>query len=142
MQIKMKLSPGSEAPTYSREGDAGLDLRALESGNIPVGQIKLVGTGLFLELPPGFEAQIRPRSGLALNHGITVLNAPGTIDSNYRGEVGVILINHGKYTYNYKKGEKIAQMVISRFETVNFAVVEDLSETVRGQKGFGSSGKA
>jgi dUTP pyrophosphatase len=142
MQIKMKLSPGSEAPTYSREGDAGLDLRALESGNIPVGQIKLVGTGLFLELPPGFEAQIRPRSGLALNHGITVLNAPGTIDSNYRGEVGVILINHGKYTYNYKKGEKIAQMVISRFETVSFEVVQDLSETVRGQKGFGSSGKA
>lgn len=136
-----KLVQHSTIPEYNREGDAGLDIRSIESGVIPVGQVRLIKTGLAIELPAGHEAQIRPRSGLALKHGVTVLNAPGTIDTNYRGEICVILINLGQEPFKYSEGDRIAQMIISKFETVSFEVVEDLTDTVRGSKGFGSSGR-
>ena len=100
----------------------------------------MVPTGLFLELPKGFEAQVRPRSGLAIKHGITVLNSPGTIDADYRGEIKVLLINHGGQDYQIEDGERIAQMVISRHETVEWIPVEILAESTRGSGGFGSSG--
>lgn len=120
-----------------------MDLRAnLEAPILLLpGQRALVTTGLFLELPEGTEAQVRPRSGLALKHGVTVLNTPGTIDADYRGEVGVILINHGQEPFEVKDGERIAQLVIARYERVNFTEVADLSVSERGAGGFGHTGR-
>lgn len=105
------------------------------------GQRHLIPTGLYIELPLGFEAQIRPRSGLALKHGITVLNSPGTIDADYRGEIKVLLINHGSEPFIINSGDRIAQLIVSKHEHVVFQLVEDLEDTARGAGGYGSSGK-
>lgn len=120
-----------------------MDLRANLDAPVLLmpGQRALVPTGLFLELPEGTEAQVRPRSGLALKHGVTVLNAPGTIDADYRGEVGVILINHGEVPFEVRDGERIAQLVIARYERVTFTEVADLAVSERGSGGFGHTGR-
>jgi dUTP pyrophosphatase len=135
-----RLSPSAILPSYAHPGDAGLDLFANVSLSLEPGEIKLVGTGISIELPAGTEAQVRPRSGLALKHGITVLNTPGTIDQGYRGEVGVILINHGSVRFDIAPGMKIAQMVIAQCLTVSVEERGELSGTARGQGGFGSTG--
>ena len=135
-----RLSPAAQLPAYAHAGDAGLDLFAAVAASLEPGESKLVGTGISIELPPNTEAQVRPRSGLALKHGITVLNAPGTIDHGYRGEVGVILINHGRTRFDIEPGMKIAQMVIAPFVTVAVEETEELTGTSRGQGGFGSTG--
>ncbi|WP_313101942.1 dUTP diphosphatase, partial [Brevundimonas sp.] len=126
-------------------GSAGMDLRAALPEFEPVilapGERKLIPTGLKIALEPGYEAQVRPRSGLALKHGVTCLNSPGTIDSDYRGEVGVILINHGQLAFEINRGERIAQMVIAPYTQAVMAEVEALDETARGAGGFGSTGK-
>jgi dUTP diphosphatase len=135
-----RLSLTSTLPAYARPGDAGLDLYSAVAVSLEPGESKLVGTGISIELPPNTEAQVRPRSGLALKQGITVLNTPGTIDHGYRGEVGVILINHGRTRFDIKPGMKIAQMVIAPFVTVTVEETEELSTTSRGAGGFGSTG--
>ena len=129
-------------PEYATALSAGVDLRANLSESILLkpGERKLIETGLFMALPEGYEAQIRPRSGLAFKHGITVLNTPGTIDADYRGEVKVLLINHGSDAFEIKDGERIAQMVITEYVQAQFIATEVLSETKRGEGGFGSSG--
>jgi dUTP pyrophosphatase len=135
-----RLSPSATLPAYAHPGDAGLDLFASVALSIAPGEAKLVGTGISIELPANTEAQVRPRSGLALKHGITVLNTPGTIDHGYRGEVGVILINHGQAPLDVKPGMKIAQMVIAPCLYVSVEEAGELSGTSRGQGGFGSTG--
>jgi len=129
-------------PAYATEGSAGLDLLAAVDGEIKLapGARAAVPCGIAIALPQGFEAQVRPRSGLALKHGVTVLNAPGTIDSDYRGEVKAILINHGGETFAITRGMKIAQMVIARHERARLDECETLDETARGAGGFGSTG--
>jgi dUTP pyrophosphatase len=129
-------------PSYQSDGSSGLDLRAAVNNNLTLqpGDIKLIPTGLSISLPEGYEAQIRPRSGLALRYGLGFVNAPGTIDADYRGEIGVIAINWGKKSLTIKRGERIAQMVI---HTVSRAIVEEVNEldtTQRGEGGFGHSG--
>jgi dUTP pyrophosphatase len=130
-------------PQYMTSGAAGVDLYAVvkEPVEIPPGKIKLIPTGIKLALPAGFEAQIRPRSGLAIEHGISVVNTPGTIDEDYRGEIKVIMINFGEEPFIVKRGERIAQMVINKIERVEFVKVLDLDETSRGVGGFGHTGK-
>ncbi|KQW86403.1 dUTP diphosphatase [Brevundimonas sp. Root1279] len=132
-------------PGYETAGSAGMDLRAAVAEDAPLtlapGARALVPTGLKIALEPGFEAQVRPRSGLALKHGLTCLNSPGTVDSDYRGEVGVILINHGQEPFVIQRGERIAQMVIARYEQAAMVEVEALDETARGAGGFGSTGR-
>ncbi|MCR1950243.1 MULTISPECIES: dUTP diphosphatase [unclassified Clostridium] len=128
-------------PNYAHKGDAGLDLYSVEEVLINPSETALIKTGIKIELPPQTEAQVRPRSGLALKHGITVLNTPGTIDEGYRGEVGVVLINHGKEAFIVEKGMKIAQMVVKPVWYVEVDEVEELSETERAEGGFGSTGK-
>lgn len=141
MEIKiLKLNEAAIVPHYSHPGDAGLDLFSIEEQEILPGETKLINTGIAIALPPGTEAQIRPRSGLALKHSITVLNSPGTIDAGYRGEIGIILINHGKKTFQVIPGMKIAQMVIASIIQVNITVVNELNTTSRNSKGFGSTG--
>lgn len=135
-----RLSPHATLPAYAHPGDAGLDLFAASAVSIEPGESKLVGTGISIALPPNTEAQVRPRSGLALKQGITVLNTPGTIDHGYRGEVGVILINHGRSRFDVEPGMKIAQMVIAPFLSVDVEETAELSTTARGQGGFGSTG--
>ncbi|TAJ66459.1 dUTP diphosphatase [Brevundimonas sp.] len=136
---------GLPLPAYETGGSAGMDLRAAVAEDAPLtlapGARALVPTGLKIALDPGYEAQVRPRSGLALKHGITCLNSPGTIDSDYRGEVGVILINHGQDPFVIKRGERIAQMVIARHQQAEMIEVESLDETARGAGGFGSTGR-
>lgn len=129
-------------PQYETENSAGMDLRADIEKEIILNPMerKLIPTGLYMALPEGYEAQIRPRSGLAIKNGITCLNAPGTIDADYRGNVGVILINLSTYPFIINPGDRIAQMVISKYEKAQFALVEKLSETSRGDGGFGHSG--
>lgn len=141
MRVKIKLSPDVKKPEYETAGSAGMDLRANETIAMPPNSRRLIKTGVFLELPLGTEAQIRPRSGMCLKQGITVLNAPGTIDSDYRGEVGVILANTSNIGVLISKGERIAQMVFAKYEQANFEEVLELSETERGEGGFGSTGK-
>jgi dUTP pyrophosphatase len=136
-----RLSPAATLPAYAHPGDAGLDLYAAVSASIEPGESRLIGTGISIELPPGTEAQVRPRSGLALKHGISVLNTPGTIDHGYRGEVGVILINHGRRRFEVEPGMKIAQMIIAPLLTVTVEESGELSATVRGSGGFGSTGE-
>ena len=132
-------------PAYETGGSAGMDLRAAVAEDAPLtlapGARALVPTGLKIALEIGYEAQVRPRSGLALKHGLTCLNSPGTIDSDYRGEVGVILINHGQEPFVIRRGERIAQMVIARHEQAAMVEVESLDETARGAGGFGSTGR-
>lgn len=132
-------------PAYETAGSAGMDLRAAVADDAPLtldpGARALVPTGLKMALEPGFEAQVRPRSGLALKHGITCLNTPGTIDSDYRGEVGVILVNLGQEPFTIRRGERIAQMVIARVEQAAPVEVDSLDDTARGAGGFGSTGR-
>ena len=141
--VKIKrdaAATGTPLPSYATSGSAGMDLRASEKTALAPGEYKAVGTGLYLEIPDGFEGQVRPRSGLALKHGVTLLNAPGTIDSDYRGEVRVILINHGRTAYTVEPGDRIAQLVFARTARADFAERDDLPETDRAAGGFGSTG--
>jgi len=135
-----KLSADAVLPHYAHPGDAGLDLFANERVEIASGESKTIKTGIAMELSPGTEAQVRPRSGLAAKHQITVLNAPGTVDAGYRGEVCVILINHGKNVFVVEKGTKIAQMVIQSVLTAEVMETAELSDTARSTGGFGSTG--
>ena len=142
MQVKIKNTSQHELPKYETSASAGVDLRANLETAITLKPLErvLVKTGLFLEIPDGFEAQVRPRSGLALKKGITVLNSPGTVDADYRGEVGVILINLSSEEFVIENGERIAQLVFAKVEQANWLNVEILSETARGKGGFGSTG--
>lgn len=143
-KLRIVNTSNNELPTYATKGSSGMDLRAnlQEDVVIAPGERKLISTGLKISLPEGYEAQIRPRSGLALKKGVTVLNSPGTVDSDYIGDIGVILINHGEESFTVSNGDRIAQMVIAKHETVEFEQVESLDETERGAGGFGSTGKA
>tara|TARA_B100000579_G_scaffold335182_1_gene285830 strand:+ start:126 stop:557 length:432 start_codon:yes stop_codon:yes gene_type:complete len=133
----------NELPKYQTLLSAGMDLRAYLEDPIVLKPLQrvLVKTGLFISLHPGYEAQVRPRSGLALKKGISVLNSPGTIDADYRGEIGVILINLSDSDFMINTGDRIAQMVIAKYETISWKVVDELDESLRGDKGFGSTGK-
>jgi len=135
-----RLNSSAILPDRAHASDAGLDLYSAVDVTIPPGETRLVGTGLALELPPGTEGQIRPRSGLALKHGVTVLNSPGTIDEGYRGELGVILINHGRATFEVRHGMKIAQLVVQSRLALDVVEATQLSDTDRGSGGFGSTG--
>ncbi len=142
MNIKIINKSGHDLPNYETNASAGMDLRANLTEAVtlqPLGRA-IIPTGLFIELPVGIEAQVRPRSGLAAKKGITVLNAPGTIDADYRGEVGVILVNLSNEDFVIENGERIAQMVIAKHERAEWNQVEILSETARGEGGFGSTG--
>ena len=148
VSIELQRLPHAEGlplPAYQTNDAAGLDLMAAVAENEPLtlapGQYTLVPTGLAIALPPGYEAQVRPRSGLAAKHGVTVLNSPGTIDADYRGEIKVILINHGQAAFAVKRGERIAQMVIAPMVQAALVPVATLSETDRGAGGFGSTGR-
>ena len=135
-----RLRPDAELPAYARPGDAGMDLRSVENAVVPRGGRALVRTGLAMQLPFGYEAQVRPRSGLALKHGVTVLNTPGTIDSGYRGEVGVILANLGDVDFPIAKGDRIAQLVIAPVTQAEVEETDVIDATDRGTGGFGSTG--
>ncbi len=143
--LRLPHAKGLALPAYETTGSAGMDLRAAVPEDAPVtlapGARALVPTGLKIALEQGWEAQVRPRSGLALKHGITCLNTPGTIDSDYRGEVGVILVNLGSEPFTIRRGERIAQMVIAAHAQAVIAEVDDLDQTVRGEGGFGSTGR-
>ena len=143
MEVKFINTSANPLPRYESEQAAGMDLRTSISEPVTLQPLerKLFPTGLFMELPAGYEAQVRPRSGLALKHGITVLNTPGTIDADYRGEVGVILVNLSGEPFTIQPGDRIAQMVIARHEQPEILEVTELSETERGAGGFGHSGK-
>ncbi|WP_336066662.1 dUTP diphosphatase [Mesoflavibacter sp. CH_XMU1404-2] len=142
MQIKIINKSNHALPNYETIASAGMDLRANIEESITLKPLDrtIVKTGLFIELPIGFEAQVRPRSGLAAKKGITVLNAPGTIDADYRGEIGVILVNLSNEDFTIENGERIAQLVIAKHERAEWIEVETLSETSRGKGGFGSTG--
>lgn len=141
MELKiLKLNQAAIIPEYAHPGDAGLDLHAVEETEILPGDTQLIKTGIAIALPLGVEAQIRPRSGLAWKHSITVLNSPGTIDAGYRGEIGIILINHGKQAFQVIPGMKVAQMVICSIIQAKVTLVEALDNTKRGNDGFGSTG--
>ena len=144
IEMKVRVAHDSiELPAYETGSSAGMDLRAyLPEGSISLGpnQRILVGTGLYFEIPEGFEVQIRPRSGLALKQGITVLNSPGTIDADYRGEIKVILINHGNEPFVIEHQMRIAQMVIAKYQRIEFKLVKELTGSERGSGGFGSTG--
>lgn len=143
--LRVKRLDGNEdmaLPSYETDGASGLDLRAAVDGELTLhpGEIRLVPTGLAISLPPGYEAQIRPRSGLALKHGVGMVNTPGTIDSDYRGEIGLVLINWGKSPFVIKRGDRIAQMVVTRVSRAQVLEVDRLETTERGEGGFGHSG--
>jgi dUTP pyrophosphatase len=148
VEVMIRRLPHSEGlplPAYETAGAAGMDLRAAVAEDAPItlspGERRLVPTGFSIALPQGFEAQVRPRSGLALKHGLTCLNSPGTIDSDYRGEVGVILINHGQEPFVIHRGERIAQMLIAPVTRAAWCEAEALEDTARGAGGFGSTGR-
>ncbi len=141
MKVKVVNKSENTLPEYATKLSAGLDIRANERVTVFPTDRKMVKTGLFVELPEGYEIQIRPRSGLAFKQGITVLNSPGTIDADYRGEIGVILINHGDEPFVVEKGERICQMVLAKHDTIDWEEVEELSTTERGEGGFGHTGK-
>ena len=143
MKIKIVNKSNHPLPHYGTEASAGVDLRANINEPITLKPLErvLIKTGLFIELPVGYEAQVRPRSGLAYKHGLTVLNTPGTIDADYRGEVGVILVNLSNTDFIIENGERVAQMVIAKHEQAEWNLVEELSDTDRGAGGFGSTGK-
>ena len=140
--MRLPNGEGLELPSYATSGAAGLDLRAAESAILKPGARMLLPTGIAIALPLQHEAQVRPRSGLAVKHGVTVLNAPGTIDEDYRGEIKVPLINHGQDDFIIQRGDRIAQMVIAPVVRVSLTEVASLDETTRGTDGFGSSGKS
>lgn len=143
MEIKVINSSNNSLPAYETIHSAGMDLKAFlpESVLLKPMQRQLIPTGIFIELPEGYEAQIRPRSGLALKHGITVLNSPGTIDADYRGEIKVVLINFGENDFEIKNGERIAQMIVSKHEKATWIETNELNETIRGEGGYGHTGK-
>jgi dUTP pyrophosphatase len=143
MQIQITNKSKHTLPSYETDASAGMDLRANIDESITLKPLErtIVKTGLFIALPVGFEAQVRPRSGLAAKNGITVLNAPGTVDADYRGEIGVILVNLSNENFVINDGERIAQLVIAKHERANWEEIEVLSETKRGAGGFGSTGK-
>lgn len=143
MVVKVINRSGNALPAYETPLAAGMDVRADMTESIVLGPLEraLVPTGLFVELPEGFEMQVRPRSGLAAKHGVTVLNAPGTIDADYRGEIKVILVNLSNTAFEIKPGERIAQLVVARHERVEWQAAEELSDTERGKGGFGSTGR-
>jgi len=142
MQVKIINKSAHKLPHYETEASAGMDLRANISEAVTLKPLErtIVKTGLFIELPVGYEAQVRPRSGLAAKKGITVLNAPGTIDADYRGEIGVILVNLSNEEFTIENGERVAQMVIAKHEHISWQEVDTLEETTRGAGGFGSTG--
>ena len=142
MELKVKkLCEEARIPEYAHEGDSGMDLYSVEEALLQPGEIRVVGTGLAVSMPKGFEIQVRPKTGLTSKFGLTVLNTPGTVDSCYRGEMRVILINLGKEPYKLEKGKKIAQMVVARVEEARVNVVEELDgNTTRKDGGFGSTG--
>lgn len=141
MRVKFrKIDPAAVLPSYAHPGDAGMDVRSVEESVIEPGGRRLVRTGLVMMLPPGYEAQVRPRSGLALKNGVTVLNTPGTIDAGYRGEVGVILANFGSEPFKVEKGAKIAQIVVAPCTRAEIDEADEVDETERGTGGFGSTG--
>ena len=142
IEIKCVALKGAVMPVYKTTGAAGADVCALvdQSVTIPAGKFAMIPTGLFFEIPEGYEIQVRPRSGLAAKNGVTVLNTPGTIDSDYRGELKVILINLGEKDFVVNSGERIAQIIVSPVTTADFKLTDSLSDTQRGEKGFGSTG--
>lgn len=142
LEVKIINKGHHELPAYATEQSAGMDLRANLDEPVVLRPLQraIVKTGLFMALPAGYEAQVRPRSGLALKHGITVLNSPGTIDADYRGEIGVLLVNLSDKDFTINDGERIAQMVIAKHETVQFVTVDELDETKRGAGGYGHTG--
>lgn len=141
--VFIRNKSGHALPAYATLASAGMDVRAKLETSVVLqpGEWKLIPTGLFTALPPGTELQVRPRSGLAFKHGVTVLNAPGTIDADYRGEIGVLLINHGAAPFVIENGERIAQLVLARYERIEWTETENLPDTQRGSGGFGSTGK-
>lgn len=143
MRVKIINKSNNQLPAYETASSAGMDLRAFVDADVVLKPFerKLIPTGLYIELPDGYEAQIRPRSGLAIKSGITVLNSPGTIDADYRGEIKVILINLSNNDFTIKSGDRICQMVIAKHEKVDFVEVEEINETERGAGGFGHTGK-
>ena len=143
MKIQLINNSRHPNPSYKTSGSAGMDICANIDGTVIIkpSQTKIIPTSLFIQLPAGFEAQIRPRSGLALNSGITVLNSPGTIDSDYRGEIKIILINHSALPVKINDGDRVAQMVISSVEMIKWSTETELQKTERGAGGFGSTGK-
>ena len=143
MKIQVHYSGKHALPQFETTQSAGMDLRANIDAPVVLqpGDRALIPTGIKMALPEGYEAQIRPRSGLAYKHGITVLNSPGTIDADYRGDVGVLLINHGREAFTVEDGMRVAQMVVAQYSQFEWESVEDLDETVRGTGGFGSTGK-
>ena len=143
MKIPIINQSNNDLPAFATASSAGMDLRAFLVSNIVIapGERALVPTGLHMALPVGYEAQVRPRSGLAYKHGVTVLNSPGTIDADYRGDVGVILINHGDSDFVVQSGDRIAQLVVAQYASFTWDAVTDLSDTARGEGGFGHTGK-
>lgn len=135
-----RIDPAAQLPTYAHPGDAGMDVRSIETVTLRPGDRALVRTGLVFQLPPDSEAQVRPRSGLALKHGVTVLNAPGTIDAGYRGEVGILLVNLGAEPFTVEKGMKVAQVVVASVARAEIVEVAETDVTERGADGFGSTG--
>lgn len=144
MRVKIVNHSKHSLPSYSTAFSAGMDLRANLDTDISLapGERKLIPTGLFIALPQGYEAQIRPRSGLALKSGISLVNTPGTIDADYRGEIGIILINHSSEVFVIHDGDRICQMVINKYETIDWEPCESLDVTIRGDGGFGHTGKS
>lgn len=143
IQVPVQNDSPYELPFYATKASAGVDLKAALETPVVLKPFerKVIGTGLKMALPEGFEAQVRPRSGLAAKYGISVLNAPGTIDADYRGEIGVILVNLSKDDFTIQPGERIAQLVLARYEQIDWKITNSLSETERGKGGFGSTGK-
>jgi dUTP pyrophosphatase len=143
MKVSIINKSNNALPSYETAASAGLDIRAFIEDKLTLSpsERKLIKTGLFLEIPEGYEAQVRPRSGLALKNGITVLNSPGTIDADYRGEIGVILINHSSENFEINSGDRIAQLIFAKVEQAVWFETESLNETERGEGGFGSTGK-
>lgn len=138
--VKIEVTAEEYLPIYATEGSAGADLKSVIDYILRTGERKLIPTGIRMAIPNEYEVQIRPRSGLALKYGITMPNAPGTIDSDYRGEVGVILQNLGEWDFEIKKGDRIAQMIVGKYSVADFVKVDKLNETERGEGGFGSTG--
>jgi dUTP pyrophosphatase len=141
MEVRIINKSDNELPSYETVGSAGCDVRSDHAATINPGHKMLIKTGLFVEIPIGYEIQVRPRSGLAFKKGLTVLNSPGTIDADYRGEIGVILINHGTEQVFLERGERIGQLVLNKVEQIKWDSVLALSDTNRGTGGFGSTGK-
>ncbi len=142
-RVKIINNSDLPLPQYQTELSAGMDIPAYIESSVTLqpGDRTLIPTGLFLEIPPGYEMQIRPRSGLALKHGVTVLNSPGTVDADYRGEIKVLLINHGQEPFIISKGDRIAQMILAKHEIISWEATSQLNTTERGDGGYGSSGK-